>query len=334
MSNLAVEQAVFLINKKLGLKIKEWKPLSGGMNNKLFCLNALNKKLLLKLYVSDDRNRLQREYSSFEYLKKEGFVDVPLTFLKDKKLNFAVYSFEEGIPKNAEDLNKKDLEKMVDFLVRLQKLKPPTSQFLPAVMSCFSLEEYLKKIENRVENFSKAINDPELQVGVKNFVQKTKILNFLKEKSLMVCQNIRKNKLTEVINEKDKRLSPVDFGIHNTIFKLDGNQVYVDFEYFGWDDPTEVIAFFVNHDKTTNLSDENKKFFIETYKNKSRLPKHLIDKLDSLIVLDSLDWIGLLLGSMTPVRIKYYINSNQNIDPLRFTREQIVKIEKRLNDLS
>ena len=37
-------------------------------------------------------------------------------------------------------------------------------------------------------------------------------------------------------------LSPSDFGFHNALRRPDGTIVFVDFEYFGWDDPAKMMA--------------------------------------------------------------------------------------------
>jgi hypothetical protein len=46
----------------------------------------------------------------------------------------------------------------------------------------------------------------------------------------------------------DRRtLSPSDFGLHNAIRRPDGSLAFVDFEYFGWDDPAKTLVDFVLH---------------------------------------------------------------------------------------
>ena len=42
-------------------------------------------------------------------------------------------------------------------------------------------------------------------------------------------------------------LSPSDFGFHNAIRRPGGTLAFVDFEYFGWDDPAKTIVDFLLH---------------------------------------------------------------------------------------
>jgi hypothetical protein len=39
-----------------------------------------------------------------------------------------------------------------------------------------------------------------------------------------------------------RTLSPSDFGTHNALRRADGRLVFLDFEYFGWDDPVKLIV--------------------------------------------------------------------------------------------
>jgi hypothetical protein len=53
----------------------------------------------------------------------------------------------------------------------------------------------------------------------------------------------------------DRRiLSPSDFGFHNALRRADGTIVFVDFEYFGWDDPAKLCCDFCMH-PGSNLSE-------------------------------------------------------------------------------
>ena len=68
--------------------------LEGGFNNRLFKISLENgMDLLLKQYFDDERNRLNREYRAFEYLKKLGEMHIPTPLFRDDKDKFAVYSY-------------------------------------------------------------------------------------------------------------------------------------------------------------------------------------------------------------------------------------------------
>jgi hypothetical protein len=62
-------------------------------------------------------------------------------------------------------------------------------------------------------------------------------------------QNLPRNKQT---------LSSSDFGFHNCVKASDGSLTFLDFDYFGWDDPVKLTADFIWH-PAMNLKIELKK---------------------------------------------------------------------------
>ncbi|MBF0333066.1 MAG: hypothetical protein HQL40_05370, partial [Alphaproteobacteria bacterium] len=52
-----------------------------------------------------------------------------------------------------------------------------------------------------------------------------------------------------------RSLSPSDFGFHNALATPGGAPVFIDFEYFGWDDPAKLVSDMLWH-PGMNLADE------------------------------------------------------------------------------
>jgi hypothetical protein len=48
-----------------------------------------------------------------------------------------------------------------------------------------------------------------------------------------------------LLPEAQRILSPSDIGFHNALRVSGGELVFIDFEYFGWDDPAKLISDFV-----------------------------------------------------------------------------------------
>ena len=51
----------------------------------------------------------------------------------------------------------------------------------------------------------------------------------------------------DALPRSQQTLSPSDFGFHNAIESGNGKLVFIDFEYFGWDDPVKLIVDFSFH---------------------------------------------------------------------------------------
>ena len=53
--------------------------------------------------------------------------------------------------------------------------------------------------------------------------------------------------LSQTVLETLRTLSPSDFGFHNALRRPDGTLCFLDFEYFGWDDPVKLVSDFLLH---------------------------------------------------------------------------------------
>ena len=63
------------------------------------------------------------------------------------------------------------------------------------------------------------------------------------------------------INKKHEILSHSDFGFHNSIKTSKDKVIFLDFEYFGKDDPVKLVADFLLH-PGMSLSNSQKKFWL------------------------------------------------------------------------
>src|SRR5262249_50040475 len=57
-----------------------------------------------------------------------------------------------------------------------------------------------------------------------------------------------------------RRLCPSDFGFHNALLRPDGVAIFLDFEYFGWDDPVKVVSDFVLHPGMQLTAEHRRRF--------------------------------------------------------------------------
>jgi hypothetical protein len=59
---------------------------------------------------------------------------------------------------------------------------------------------------------------------------------------------------------RDRVLSPSDFGFHNMLVQPGGDHVFLDFEYFGWDDPAKLAADVAWHPAMALAAGEAQRF--------------------------------------------------------------------------
>ena len=97
----------------------------------------------------------------------------------------------------------------------------------------------------------------------------------------------------------ERTLSPSDFGFHNAIKTAEGNIIYVDFEYFGRDDPVKLTADFLLH-PAMSLSDTEKSRFAQGVGEIFKDYRDFLTRLQYLMPLYGLRWSLIVLNEYLP----------------------------------
>ena len=290
----------------------------------------------MKEYFPDDRKRLQREYGALEFLNKSGFDDVPTPYFADETQNYAIYSFEKGRIADAKAFTSIEIDKVVCFLNKLQKTKPENenrARFLDALFASRSLDEYSDTILFKFGKFEESLKSKEIHPKVTKLAETYQLSEIVRGTIERLHKNSATKKLFKPIKESDMRLSPVDFGPHNIIMRNNDEPCFIDFEYFGWDDPVKIVANFLLHEGSKDIPREQKLYFLNRFKEQSSLPLHVIERIDIAVQLAALDWISILLWGIAPDRVasKKFLDADLNIE--NYLDKQIHKIVIRIDDL-
>jgi hypothetical protein len=96
-----------------------------------------------------------------------------------------------------------------------------------------------------------------------------------------------------------KTLSPSDFGFHNALRIAGGSIVFLDFEYFGWDDPVKLISDFLLHPAMA-LSPNLKRRFASSLSARFSGTTPITRRLEALYPLFGLKWCTILLNEFLP----------------------------------
>ena len=94
-------------------------------------------------------------------------------------------------------------------------------------------------------------------------------------------------------------LSPSDFGFHNALRQRNGRIIFLDFEYFGWDDPAKMIVDFLLH-PAMNLSPDLKKRFVSVVLRRFADWPGLSGRVESVYPLFGLKWCLIMLNEFLP----------------------------------
>ena len=218
------------------------KQIHSGINSTVYEVAYEKNPLILKIYPNDGfHDRLKAELDALNLLARNGFTNIPSVVKSDKKLSLALQ--KKIIGKTNLEPTLSMVGECVRFINDIQELKQTAESKNIGIAkdACFSIEQTLDKIETRRATFN-TINNQNLK-------------KFLTEQfdplHLLIKENVySKYALSERRTEIDTIswvLSPSDFGFHNIIIDREQRLNFIDFEYFGWDDPVKLLVDFIFH---------------------------------------------------------------------------------------
>jgi thiamine kinase-like enzyme len=302
---------------------------SGGNSNsfQVKCVNG--EQYFLKQYPSsntDLRDRQGVEKSALQLIEQNLKGLTPHYIGGDYEEKIAVFEWIEGEP--VSNPSESDITAMVAFVSNLKKISQgiDASAFVPASEACLSGVEISRQIEARIETLLVSewqdidllqILDQELQPifeEVKSWVQK----------NIGLAETVFDQKL----NQSDQILSPSDFGFHNTLRRSDGSLVFVDFEYFGWDDPVKLMADFLLHPGHELDSQQKRSFVQKTQRIFGDSPLFLA-RLNLFKPLYELRWCLIILN---PFNAEYRIGRAMELTS-QLKDQCVTEVRRRLTNL-
>jgi hypothetical protein len=275
--------------------------IGGGRNSKVYRLIDSNgSQYALKVYFhheADTRDRLWTEFKSLQFLWNNGFRDIPRPFIVEHTRGYGVYEFIEG--RRIVNLTETELFVAIEFLVRLKKLREQARQTSIGAASeaCFSGNTLLGNIRQRLDLL---IDQADIYSDLKGFLKGEFVPAFN-----VIDEWCRTRMPFDVeLDRLEISLSPSDFGFHNALQRMSNGQfVFLDFEYFGWDDPAKTISDFLLH-PAMNLTDELKRLFATQVLRHFEECPNLEERVETLYPLYGLKWCLILLNEFLPDRLQ------------------------------
>jgi len=243
-------------------KVNNCFAISGGGNNNIFRVECREQLFALKWYPSqknDYRDRMGAEFSAFEFLATNGPSPCPRAYGFDLDADAALYEWIDGDTIRKPSLT--EIGAAVDFVKHLHKLSnhpEAVSKFNLASEACLSLNELTQQIESRLERIGR---EADKHTALNVFLSENLLPQF--EHAVDTARSgyiMAQINDAEDISQQQRTLSPSDFGFHNAIRKFNGEIIFIDFEYFGWDDPVKLVADFLIHPAMA-LEEEQQNYF-------------------------------------------------------------------------
>ena len=294
------------VSQELGMTPTAIESIGQGRNSQVYrvmCDGAY--RYVVKRYFNpplDARGRMGVEFSSLAFLWDHGVRNGPQPIVSDPEYRWAVYAYVNGQHVQGHDVTESDLDDAVRFLALLKSLRQEEkSARLPiASEACFSLGAILDNIHLRLERLTGQRSEGTAYQALTAFLHN----EFLpaRDRIAQWCSSDLTgwgDGPTRILPQEHRTLSPSDFGFHNALKRSDGDFVYLDFEYFGWDDPAKILADFVMHPAMDLSQSQGRRFaarLFQLFGEDHYLPK----RAETVYPLFGLKWCLILLNEFVP----------------------------------
>lgn len=313
----------------LGAPVDAVVPLrTSGRNSRLYRVQAGAEAFCLKHYVArsgvDQRDRLGTEMGALELMESQGISCVPRPLARSTAFGCALMSWVEGQPVGRPD--EQDIDAALDFLARIHassRCVAAANQPL-ASEACLSGAEIVTQLSQRQNRLAAVARDDDALAA---FLER--FSRFLAERILPPLeQRYRAMGLSaaEALPASLRSLCPSDFGFHNALRDA-GGLVFLDFDYFGWDDPVKLVCDFLLH-PGMELSEGLKRRFAMGAQRVYGADSTFAPRLNLLFALFALRWCLILLNEFLPERWAIRLHAGFQDDWSRVKRIQLKRAEK------
>jgi thiamine kinase-like enzyme len=313
-------------------KVSDVELLHGGGNNRVYRVDFANGEVLaLKLYFAvkgKENERCNREYAGLSFLWQYKLRNIPKPLLCDVKQNVAVYSFINGKPVPSKTVSQTNINQLTNMLTSLHKCSKKTGSLKlgNAAESCFTFTSLTANILSRYRRLLAESHDKKVhEFLVKEFNPAYKII---KTQSKRILEEAQINYI-ETLPIKFRTLSPSDFGFHNSLRSSAGKLFFLDFEYFGWDDPVKMISDFLLHPKNI-IGIALKQKFMNIMIAEFNSDKKLKIRLRAYFPLFALKWCMILLNEFIKIDFARREFAKGPLDQTEIQKIQLTKAKNML----
>ena len=288
------EEIQYWIENLVGAPIERLSKVEGRANSQVFGFEKEQQAYAIKWYPDlafDKRNRAVVESMACLFLKEQGIGSALQSVNVSLPLNLAMYNWIEGSQVNL--VKDRDIKQALQFVHQLHEncRSEPAQQIPDAGEACLSLYNLRQQIERKEQNLRcVAWQCPKLQGFLDNEFTPVK-----RHYQKSLAQQFPLIDLETKLAKKWQTLSPSDFGFHNSIRKADGSLVWLDFEYFGWDDPVKLICDFLWH-PGFSLTEKQRRQWWEGCQQIFIADPQLLERLHYCMPLYGLRWCLILLN--------------------------------------
>ncbi len=257
-----------------------------GRNSRVYKVICGNDVFAMKSYPLDFRDRFGTETRALKYYEESRNQYTPRLLAVDASLGVAMMEWLDGNPVKVPSIQ--DIDCAVDFIERTHAARN-LGVFELAAEPCLSGEDLYAHIEVRLAKLMKL---PELKHYLTQEI--VPVLN----KARLYAEN---PKFSRRLASSYRTLIPADFGFHNALKSDKGSLHFIDFEYFGWDDPVRLTADFLFHPSAkleTKCYERFQSGMVALFQEDADFERRLLH----LMPLYGVRWALILLNEFLPER--------------------------------
>jgi phosphotransferase family enzyme len=305
-----------------------------GRNSGVWHVRADGASYALKQYPqhqTGERDRAAIEYGALRFMTGHGVAAVPRPVAYDSRLGVTLIEWIEG--ERVADPAAADIAAAAELIAAIHALRGKRdARALPqAAEACLSGTEIVLQIERRLARLGQL--QPE-EPALAEFLAGT-LRPLLCDIAAWAAAGYSRAGLSfdRPIEIAATTLCPADFGFHNVLRRQSGELVFVDFDYFGWDDPAKLVADFLLH-PGMSLGDALKRQFAAAAAAIYRDDASFRPRLRLLHPLFALRWCTIVLNEFLPERWAYRVNAGNGADWSAVKRAQLDRARQRAQSLA
>ncbi len=278
-------------------------PVTGSGNNRVFRAQTGQGPLAVKFYPrqeADARDRLGPEVAALRLLEQYGVAQVPNVIAECPQGGVAAYTWIDG------ERIKAPTEAHIDSAIRLILELRALVEVLgaqrigPASAATFSGHDVFLQISTRLSRIRAVANE---HPSLSRFLEESFAPAF--ERITAWAEDVYARaglRFGVALANSERTLSPSDFGFHNALQDKAGRTWFLDFEYFGWDDPAKMVSDFLHHPGMQLAPALRRRFLLGARSVFGGANSAFATRLHALYPLFGLCWVLILLNEFLPER--------------------------------
>ena len=298
----ALAEATEIAQALVGDAVEVSRLVTGGRNSRIWRVASGERAFALKQYPSrrgDPRDRLTTEVGALRLMERYRIDKVPRVLGVDSEHGYALLSWIDG--SEVAQVSDADIDAAIVFLTAIHGLRaaPWAAEQPLAAEACLCGHEIEQQIEERLTRLrDAACDDHELIDFVDTFVAPRLAVESPKALHAVTSAGLA---FDAELPQEWRSLVPSDFGFHNSLRRPDGSLAFLDFEYFGWDDPVKLTADILLHPGRPLLPPQCRRFRRAATRLYGGDPA-FAHRLSAYLPLFGLRWVLILLNEFIPER--------------------------------